>query len=94
MKVQFKEWPCIIRKLHYSNGRVALELIHAVDGDPIARASVNLVEESMAPDEIAIKDYAENEGMLSTLIEAKIISTPLRFVTNGFVQFPICKLLI
>lgn len=68
------------------------------DGIPFreryAILSVNLIEESLANDEIAIKTWSENEGMLDQLIEQKVVSEPLRQVETGFVHAAICKLLI
>jgi hypothetical protein len=63
------------------------------DEEPFMVASVNLPDEKLENDEIAIKNYSENKGILEALIEAKIVSEPLRFVQSGFVSIPICKLL-
>ena len=38
-QVRFKDWDCIVQKRQYGNGRVALQLIDAEDGSPIATAS-------------------------------------------------------
>ena len=76
------------------NNRTAIELVDAEDGEPIAIATTNLVNEQLAEGEIAIKDYFGNEGMLHCLVNAKIVSLPSRYVSMGFVQIPICKILI
>jgi hypothetical protein len=92
-KVKFKQWDCVVAFAQYGNKRTAIQLLAADDNTPIAVASVNLPDEPMEADEIAIKDYSENEGMLDCLVKAKIVSTPLRFVESGWVTIPICHLM-
>jgi hypothetical protein len=43
--------------------------------------------------EVAIKNYSENQGVLEVLIAANIISEPVRFIASGFIEAPICKLI-
>ena len=85
-------------ELHYgiylNNGRHALSLIDKTDTEPIATCTINLPTHQIEKDEVAIKSYSENEGMLEWLMKYKIVSKPIRFVPAGFVVVPICKLLI
>lgn len=75
----------------YANGRTAIQLI-GEDG-PFAVATVNIPEAILAPDEVLIKDYSENEGMLQTLVTAGIVQVTDRGHRSGWVNIPICKLL-
>jgi len=93
MNVKFKQWDCEVHFAMYGNKRTAIKLMNAEEG-PIATASVNLPDEPMADNEIGIKDYSENEGMLEVLMEAGIVSKPDRYVASGWVHIPICKLLV
>lgn len=93
MKVRFKEWDCIVLVKQYPNKRTALQLIDAEDGSPVAMATVNLPAESIKQDEVIIKDYSENEGMLAALVGEGIISEPLRKIQQGFVELYVCRLL-
>ena len=77
----------------YSNGRTAIELI-CEDGDPMCVASVNVPALALAKDEVIIKNYSENEGVLEALIHAGIVSDTGETVKMGFVECPIVKLLI
>jgi hypothetical protein len=43
--------------------------------------------------EVAVKDWSENEGMLNFLVENNFIEKPHRFVEQGYVRIPICKLI-
>lgn len=78
----------------YLKGGIALELIHVdEDGyfDPYAMASVCVPY--LEDDEIAIKDYGENAGMLEQLLYNKVIYPPHRYVQSGYVNVPVCKLI-
>jgi len=55
----------------YDNGRLALQLKTA--DEPVATCTANLPYEDCPSDEIFVKDYSENEGMVSWMIEAGII---------------------
>ncbi len=95
MKIKFKEWNCILKKEMYQNNqRVALVLEDENDGEVVAHATVNLSKYPLDDNEVLIKDYAENEGMLDCLIEHGIVEKPEYFIYSGFVQLPVCKLLI
>jgi hypothetical protein len=77
----------------YGNGRIAIQLVDAEDGLPVAKASVNVPDANLAPDEIAIKDYFENEGMLDALLEAGVVEAPHRRISAGYVQgIPVVRL--
>ena len=101
--IKFNVWNCEIKKEKYSdNGRVALQLVAADDdemnevykGEPIAMATVNLPYIPLEKNEVGIKDYSENEGMLKALVNAGVVKDTGKYVLTGFVRIPICKLLI
>lgn len=69
-KVKFKEWDCILRQGKYQNGNIALYLEDAETFERIAVCSVNLDKFPLADNEVFIKDYSENEGMLEALLDA------------------------
>lgn len=92
-KVTFQKYKCVIEKLEYNNGRTALELVSIKNGEPILMATVNLPDEIIASDEVIIKNYSENEGVLNVLMLNGIVGTIERYADNNS-MFPICKLLI
>jgi hypothetical protein len=101
MNVKFLGIDCTVIKDKYSNnGRIALELVAAKDtqdmckGEPMCMASINLPEVALAPDEVIIKDYSENEGILKLLLRAKVVKCTGRLAQTGFVTAPVCKCLI
>jgi hypothetical protein len=91
-RVRFKNWDCVIQKCEYGNGRPALQLVDASDGEPIATATVNLPDLPAGPNQVFIKDYSENEGMLKALTEAGVVKPTGETVRSGFVEVPVCEL--
>jgi hypothetical protein len=88
-QVKFSNWLCNVVFAEYRNGGTAIRLVDAVDGMPVATASVWVGGlERVDADEIAIKDYSENEGMLTALIEGDIVHPPHRLLDG----FPIVRL--
>lgn len=102
--VQFRNWLCTVSFAKYGNGRTAIRLMNAEtlndDGFdyppntmPIATATVNIPDyPDLKDDEVIIKDYSENEGMLNALVNAGIVSKP--FARAGFILAPVCRLLV
>lgn len=60
------------------------------DGDDIAIFSSTI--DGLAHNEIAIKNYSENEGIYEQLIAQEVILPAHRTVEQEFVTFPICYL--
>lgn len=58
-------------------------------GEQYITATVNLP--GLAPDELAIKTYSENEGLLEALLAADVIELPHRWVASGFVSIPVVR---
>ena len=75
----------------YGNGQNSIQLFDVNDGMPWAVASVAL-DYPLQSDEVAIKDYSENKGILETLLKAGVVEPPHRKVSSGFVQIPVCKM--
>ena len=95
IKVKFKEWNCYLEFDKYlSTDNNAIHLKEEETDEYIATASVNLSGIRLEKDEVMIKDYSENEGMLKTLVNAKIIGEPITHIQSGFVLIPVCKILV
>lgn len=97
--VQFRNWTCNVNVARYSNGRLALQLVSAVEdlsddlfiGSPIATATINLPDDAQAENEVFIKDYSENEGMYDALFDAGYVGEITREVSSGFVVVPVVE---
>lgn len=93
-EVNFKGWQCEVLLKEYYNKNKAIVLIDKYDKQLIATATVNIPEIQLEPDEVIIKDYSENEGMLKVLVDAGIVQPTGKKVTSGYVEMEICKLAI
>lgn len=69
----------------YGNGATAISLFDPQDGEPLGVATVNLLDAVPEPGNVFIKNYSENEGMVSALVEAGVISEPIRLLNAGWV---------
>jgi hypothetical protein len=83
----------IIAERSYGNNRLALEILDSEDGIPVMVATVNIPEVPLNEDEIIIKDYSENEGVLGFLQQNGLVGEVLREVTTGFVKCQVVKYL-
>jgi len=93
--VKFKEWMCYLIFDRYKNNDRTAIMLHEIDtNEPIAVATVNLPQVPLNDNQVIIKDYSENEGMLLTLVMAGIISEPIAVAKSGFVECPVCNLLV
>jgi hypothetical protein len=91
--IRFKQWDCVIEKSKYANGRTALILNDAHNGEQIAVATVNLPDVACGPNQVFIKDYSENEGMLAALEAAGVVKATGQTVNSGYVSVPCAELL-
>lgn len=92
-QVKFMNFNCNVVRNAYPNGRIALQLIDTEDGTPVATASVNLPDVNINDDEIFIKSYSENEGMMDMLLKEGIIGETLATANAGFATATLHKLL-
>lgn len=89
--VHFQEWECqILIQRYEQGGSLALQLVD--EEGSIARATANLSNVNLAPGEILIKDYSENEGMLAALITAGVVTDTGRRIRSGHADIPVAKL--
>lgn len=84
-----------ITKLKYQeNDRIAL--IADAENEPYAVLSVNLPDVSMEDDETAIDINNLGLSVIWQLVKQSIIEIPdeVKWVRSGYVEYPICKVLI
>ena len=91
--VSFLGEECSVQLGEYSNGRTSITLV-CQDGEPMATATVNLPDVLLNPDEVCIKDYSENKGILAALQQAGIVSDVHETLTTGFTCVHVCFLLV
>lgn len=76
----------------YVHGGIALSLLREEEGFMELYATASVCVPDLANDEIAIKNYGENEGMLEQLLDNGVIYPPHRYTHSGYVVIPVCKL--
>lgn len=93
MRVKFAGYVCDVVFDSYSNNKnTAISLLDALSGEPVIMASVNLTK--LPPNQVAIKNYSEGEGIEAALIEAGIIGNePILMIPSGFVNIPVYEIL-
>lgn len=77
----------------YTNSQTALELTSTIDGSPVLTATISVPDFNLKKNEIIIKDYSENEGMLNFLVENNIVRPLGRHVETGLITASIVELL-
>jgi hypothetical protein len=90
--IKFKGSDYFLELALYANGRTAIRLYTDI-GELYMVATTNMPDVKLDDDEVIIKNYSENTGILDALISSCIISEPVRVVCTGFVTCPVCKLL-
>ena len=68
--------------------------LFTAEGKPSITATVAVEHIELNSNEVIIKDYSENVGVLKALKEAEVIDNVTERVKQGFVTLHICDLLI
>ncbi len=92
ISVNFQDYECHVVMERYQKGELSLRLIDAADPCPICRATSNLTDVTPAPDEVFIKDYAENEGVFQTLVAEGLISDTGKTIDTGHSQLNVGRM--
>ena len=83
---------CYLLFGQYQNKRTAIQIQY--NDQPLMKATVNIPVADLEPNEVVIKNYAENEGIMQALIDAEVIEDTGKFIYAGYSIANICKLLI
>ena len=83
---------CFLEFGHYPNGNLAISLVDVIHSSPVAKATVNIEGVKLASNEVCIKDYSENAGMLMALQASGIVERVVDVVQSGYVDVPVVTL--
>lgn len=75
---------CGLWLTRYGNRRLCIRLI--ADNEPYACATVNVPDADLATNEVLIKNWSENRGVLQALLNAGIVSDTGRVALTGQVE--------
>ena len=85
VKTKYGEYHVSIEWGVYPNGRRAMKLMDDSNGFPIMIATVNLPGHHLEENEVFIKNWSENEGILEELQRLGVVGETLDEVPTGFV---------
>ena len=74
--------------------QTAIILYRPATGEQWCVASVCLPQYRQAADEVFIKNWSENEGLLDALVAGGIVENTGRVLPTGFVRANVCRLLV
>ena len=94
--VRFRKYSCYVVWGRYPNGRLAIQLKDGYDGQLVAVATVNLPDSDafLGPNQVFLKDWSENEGVIQALELAGIVKTTGEDVPTGFVRAKVADVLV
>lgn len=73
------------------NKSITIRNASCFGSDYICRASIN-IDEKLPDNQIAIKDYSENEGTIDNLKRIGILGERVKVIQSGWVQIPVFEL--
>jgi len=88
----FGGYACEMQLNHYTNGNKAISLVDTRDGSPVATATVNIEGVELSANEVMVKDYSENKGMLRALQDSKVVGRVVDVIQSGYVDIPVVTL--
>jgi len=93
MKVKFLGAECDVVFGEYENGRTAIRLTE--NGSPFATATINDPDMDLKSNEVIIKNYSENNGMVDALVEAGVVERIVEIKLPPFgASTWVCQLLV
>ena len=75
------------------DGQIELRLV-TQEGSPFGNVTFADKNILLTGNEMAFKNYTENEGLLEKMIEAKMVSEPKRYIHTKYVDVPIVDVLV
>lgn len=89
--INYKGLTCHALFKKYNNGNTKIELIDSHTFMPVAEATAKV--EKLEENEVAIKDHSDHTGVLTSLIEAQLVSKPHKYISSGYTNVPVCRVL-
>ncbi len=84
---------CHLSFAKYQDGSTALLILTSL-GEPLIKVTACLPHIALAKDQILVKDYSENEGILDCLVKLEIIEDLEDPIPSGYAILNVCKLLV
>lgn len=94
--VEFADFTCVLCKMAYAgNGATALQLLDLYDDSPVMTVTANVpgISEHLPENEVLVKDFSENTGIMEVLVDAGYLEPTGNDVPSGFVILTGARLL-
>ena len=93
MRVTFKDQTLHVHKLKYLDGSLCLRLVNPENGYDVVTATTNLngVAPTLHNNEVYIKNWSENKGVLEALIAGGVVKDTGIVLPTGFVEANLCE---
>lgn len=92
LKMKWHRWDCVLQKGRYIDNSIAILLIDEHNGGPVGKATVAIQGANHKDNQIVVKDYSENEGMLDALKGIGLVTNVERWIETGWVKVPVCNI--
>lgn len=100
---EFMDIDCVaVRELYRGTKATCLRILAAdtqrnrtmgiTVGESVCAASINLEYHKLEPDEVAIKNYSENQGLLPVLIAAQIVTLTNSRISSPYGLLPVVRI--
>ena len=90
--VDYAKTVCRVKYERYKNGQTAIRLTNLVTGEPVVMATVAVDGQPLAKDQVVIKDYGENKGVMKALTDVGVIKPTGERINLGYEYGHICTL--
>lgn len=91
MEFDFDGYNLVLAKARYRRDRIALMVV-TVDGGPYAFLTVNVLSEPLAQDEMCIKTWDGQKGIVDRVFESGIFEDTGRQVKCGYISAPVWRI--
>lgn len=92
LQMRYHGWDCTLQKGRYIDDTIAILLFDTHNGEPIATATVAIQGPELKENQIIVKDYSENEGMLAALTNIGLVTSVEQWIPTGWVSVPVCNI--
>lgn len=89
-QVVFAGSACTVQVGRYANGQTRIALVD--EEGPVATATSAVEGVELKPDEVLLKDFSENRGIVAALVAAGVVDEPTSWVEAGYARLARCRL--
>ena len=77
---------------YFKTNKNYIKFIEKETGEPWTTASVNIPDIHIGDEDVILKIYSENSGIMQDLLDNDIIEEPHSYIQSQMVQFPVARI--